>query len=146
MRDEQRGHTLSPTALVNEAYLRLYSAEERSGISHSSFQAAAARSMRQILVDYARAKKAGKRGGNVSAITLHENIHSEINTDIDILALNDALDKLAASDTSKVQIVEMRYFSGMTLGEIAVELEISVATVKRRWVTAKAWLFREISS
>lgn len=145
MRGEKQGHTLSPTALVNEAYLRLHTAEEKGSSSHRSFLSSAARAMRQILVDHARSKKAEKRGGGISAITLDEGIMGAATTDVDILSLNRALDKLAASDLVKVQIVEMRYFAGMTLEEIAAELKLSVATVKRRWTTARAWLFRELS-
>jgi len=145
MRDERHNHTLSPTALVNEAYLRLHPAGEKGSVEHRFFLASAARDMRQILVDYARAKKAEKRGGGLPAMTLDENIHADVAATVDILALNSALEKMAASDMAKVHIVEMRYFCGMTLEEIATELEISLATVKRKWTAARAWLFRELS-
>ncbi|MCF6354670.1 MAG: ECF-type sigma factor [Candidatus Polarisedimenticolaceae bacterium] len=145
MRDERHNHTLSPTALVNEAYLRLHPAGEKGSAGHRCFLAAAARDMRQILVDHARAKKAEKRGGGLPALTLDESIHGDVAATVDILALNSALEKMAMSDMTRVHVVEMRYFCGMTLEEIAAELEISVATVKRKWTTARAWLFRELS-
>jgi len=146
MKGERQGHTLSPTALVNEAYLRLYSEEERNGQTHRSFYSSAARGMRQILVDYARGKKADKRGGGISAITLNEQQHAAAEINLDILELNTALEKLATIDQEKVSIVEMRYFAGMTLDEVATELDISIATVKRKWTTARAWLFRELTN
>lgn len=145
MRNERQNHTLCPTALVNEAYLRLHPASHSDDNGRGKFMASVARSMRQILVDHARAKKSDKRGGGISAITLDESLHFTADPDINILALNNALEKMLTYDELKVHIVEMRYFSGMTLEEIAVELEISVATVKRKWTAARAWLFRELS-
>jgi len=146
MLGERKAHTLSPTALVNEAYLRFHASKKREPESHTHFLALAAREMRHILVDHARARNAQKRGDGIPAITLHEELHSVETHDVDILALDTALIKLQKIDDSKVRIVEMRYFSGMTLDEIAVEMEISVATVKRKWTTARAWLFRELAT
>lgn len=143
MRNERQNHTLSPTALVNEAYLRLRVAEV---MDPQYFLATAARDMRQILVDHARAKNARKRGDGIPAISLDEDLHASVSLDVDIIALNAALDKLAIADAVKVRIVEMRYFAGMTLAEIASELSIPVATVKRKWTMARTWLFRELSS
>jgi len=147
MRGERLGHTLSPTALVNEAYLRSHSVSSKGSVEHRFYLASVARDMRQILVDHARARRAEKRGGGVPAMTLHEELHaSPIASNVDILALHDALEKLAGSDAIKVNIVEMRYFAGMTLEEIAQHLDISIATVKRKWTAARAWLFRELTN
>lgn len=146
MRSEKAGHTLSPTALVNELYLRRHAKNNRTQSDRLLFLATAAHEMRQILVDHARTKKAIKRGSGITAITLIEDQHSSANTpEIDILSLNYALDKLGQKDSSKLHIIEMRYFSGLTLEEIAQELDLSLSTVKRRWTAARAWLFRELS-
>lgn len=144
MRSERQGHTLSPTALVNEAYLRIYAETEHSDKEQRTFLAFAAHKMRQILVDHARARNALKRGGGVSAITLDETMVAASSGSIDILSLNDGLEKLALHDPEKVRIVEMRYFSGMTLEAIAVEMGLSVSSVKRKWTAARAWLYREL--
>jgi len=146
MLDEKPGHTLCPTALVKEVYLRHGGHKNSGQVCRRGFYAAAARSMRQILVDHARAKNALKRGAGIAAITFDEQIHSNPAQNVDVLALDQALEKLAHRDQNKVRIVEMRYFSGMTLEEIAGELQVSLATVKRKWTAARAWLFRELCS
>jgi len=145
LRYENPGHTLSPTALVNELYLKRCSARSKSETDRRLYLSAAAHEMRQILVDHARAKKAEKRGGSATLLTLSDERDIECEPEVDVLALNEALETLGQKDQSKLQIVEMRYFSGLTLDEIALELGFSVATVKRKWTAARAWLFRELS-
>ncbi|HYR91844.1 MAG TPA: ECF-type sigma factor [Terriglobia bacterium] len=136
---ERTGHTLQPTALVHEVYLKL---KDRRGIQwrdRGHFYAIAARSMRQILVDNARRKHAAKR--QVSEVIETES--SEMSR-VDLLALDAALDRLAALDPSQIRIVELRFFAGLSIADTATVLEISPATVKREWDLAKAWLLREI--
>lgn len=147
MRNERVNHTLTPTALVNETYLRLHASKMRTDTDHSFFLATAARSMRQILIDHARAKNAQRRGGDVVINSLHDDeADLSVSLDVDLIALDTVLRKLEHIDETKVRIVEMRYFGGMTLEEISAELNISVATAKRKWTAARAWLYRELSS
>jgi RNA polymerase sigma factor (TIGR02999 family) len=146
MRAQPAGHTLQTTALVHEAYLRLVgqSAVEWQGRAH--FFGVAAKAMRSILVDHARARIAAKRGGALRAITLEK--ASGIagpQASVDVLALHEALERLAALDPRKSQLVELRYFGGLEIDEAAAVLGVSPATVKREWVTARAWLRRELS-
>ncbi|MEE9446665.1 MAG: ECF-type sigma factor [Arenicellales bacterium] len=148
MSNERVNHTLCPTALVNEAYLKLYgrdSSVEAVFPEKMNFMAVAARSMRQILVDHALAKKALKRGGGQKTMIIMEDQMSNPTIDVDILHLNAALNKLAEVDETKAKIVELRYFSGMTLAEVAQELGLSIATIKRKWTAARAWLYREMA-
>ncbi len=146
LQDERQGHTLQPTALVHEAYLRL--AGQTSGWQNRAhFMAVAGQVMRRILVDYARQHVAAKRGGGETPIDLDQ---CEIGIDVgqteELLAVDDALSRLAALDSQQAQVVEMRYFGGMTVEETAQALAISPRTVKREWAMAKAWLRLEISS
>ena len=145
---ERPGQTLQATALVNEAYVRLAAERPREFANRTHFLAIAALSMRQILVQRARARKAAKRGGAPHRITLDDrNIdQAHLPADVDVLALDEALSKLAALDREQAQIVELRYFGGLTVEETAEVLGSSPATVKRHWAMARAWLKQALES
>jgi RNA polymerase sigma factor (TIGR02999 family) len=144
LRQERSGHTLQSTALVHEAYLRLAAQESLQVHSRAHFLAIAARVMRHVLVDYARNKEAGKRGSNPQKVTLSAIEANAAPTDVDVVALDDALEALAAIDPQQAQVVELRFFAGLSIEETAETLDISEATVKRDWSTARAWLYREL--
>ena len=144
LRRERVGHTLEGTALVHEAYLRLIDQREVEWRNRNHFFALAAELIRRILVDHARARIAAKRGGNNIKLSLDESITPVDEKDLDLLALNDALDTLARTDAQQSRIVELRYFAGLTIEETADVLQISTATVKRDWVMAQAFLKREM--
>ena len=139
---ERPGQTLQATALVNEAYVRLAAERPREFANKTHFLAIAALSMRQILVQRARARKAAKRGGAPHRITLDDrNIdRANLPPEIDVLALDEALTRLAALDAEQARIVELRYFGGLTVEETAEVIGSSPATVKRHWAMARAWL------
>lgn len=144
MRRERQGHTLQPTALVNEAYLRL----EQQHVhwrNRSHFLAVAAQLMRRILVDYARARSADKRAGADAVVELDEAIRSANDRDVNLVDLDDALVGLAKLDERLGMIVELKYFGGMTIDEIADVLDLSPPTVVRNWAVARAWLRRELT-
>ena len=145
---ERPGQTLQATALVNEAYVRLAAERPREFANKTHFLAIAALSMRQILVQRARARKAAKRGGAPHRITLDDrNIdQAHMPADVDVLALDEALSKLAALDHQQAHIVELRYFGGLTVEETADVLGSSPATVKRHWAMARAWLKQALES
>jgi RNA polymerase sigma factor (TIGR02999 family) len=148
LRRERPGQTLQATALVNEAFVRLSQERPQSFQNRTHFLAIAALSMRQILVQRARAKHAEKRGGGAERITLDESMAggpSVPDEGIDVLALDEALTRLAAFDPQQAKMVELRYFGGLTIEETAETLEISPATVKRQWTLARAWLRRELA-
>lgn len=140
MRQERPGHVLQPTALVNEAYLRLAQNDRMEWRDRSHFVAMAATHMRRILVDCARNRDRVKRGGGVhmTSIEGHDIAHAQ--PDVDIEALDEALTALAAFDETRARIVELRYFGGLTIDETAGALGISAATVSRDWIAARAWL------
>jgi RNA polymerase sigma factor (TIGR02999 family) len=144
LRSERYDHTLQPTALVNEAYLRLVRERDAEWDNRAQFMAIAARQMRRVLVDHARAKVAGKRGGG--AVRVEFDAHHDIAAprDADLVALDDALADLALQDARLAQVVELRYFGGLTVEETADVLGVSTATVNRDWATARAWLRRAI--
>jgi RNA polymerase sigma factor (TIGR02999 family) len=148
LRREQPGHTLQSMALVHEAYLRLVDQGPPDTRDRAHFVAVAARLMRQILVDYARSRGAAKRGAGLkvglSAAADQPEARAGSATEIDLMALDDALEELARLDERQGKIVELRYFGGMTNEEAALALGISPATVKREWTLAKAWLSRRI--
>jgi RNA polymerase sigma factor (TIGR02999 family) len=146
MAREKPGHTLQPTALVHEAYLRLVNKRDLAWQDRMHFFAVAAREMRRVLVDLARLRHAKKRGGmDARQVDLDEvNIYSEENLG-DLLVLNDALDRLAAIDPRQREIVELRFFAGLTVEEVAASLKISTRTVTREWNFAKAWLHAELA-
>jgi len=143
LRSERPNHTLRATALVHEAYLRLSSSANLEWQDRTHFLALAAKAMRQVLVDYARSRSRAKRGGGREQIALEE---SSLITKrpVDIAALDQALDRLEALDERQARIVEMRFFAGMTVEEVAQELSISSKTVKRDWAMARAWLKLQI--
>jgi RNA polymerase sigma factor (TIGR02999 family) len=143
LRGERPGHTLQSTALVHEAYLRLAAQEPRKLENRAHFIAIAAQLMRQILVDYARNRKAGKRSYECK-ITLDEGVDVPQKRDLDLLVLDDALRELSRLDPQQGKIVELRFFGGLSIEETSQVLEISPATVKRDWATARAWLYREM--
>ena len=144
-RDERRDHTLQPTALVHEAYLRLADQEKIVWSNRAQFFAMAARMMRRILVDHARAARTEKRGDGEKALSLDAALEIFDGEAMDTLALHHSLQELEARDPRQAQIVELRFFGGLTVAETAEALAISPATVKREWSFAKVWLEREMS-
>jgi RNA polymerase sigma-70 factor (ECF subfamily) len=145
LRRERAGHTLQTTALIHEAYLRLVGQRNVQWQNRAHFFGIAAQLMRRILVDHARSKKRAKRGGSDVRVSLSEATIKAPGEDLDIVALDEALQRLAEIDEQQSRIVELRFFSGLTVEETAEVLSISTATVKRNWSMAKAWLHREIS-
>jgi RNA polymerase sigma-70 factor, ECF subfamily len=146
LRQERPDHTLQSAALVHEAYVRLVGQNPPRVESRSHFYAIAAQLMRQILVDYARRHRAGKRGGGVEALSLQDAAVSALGKkkDVDIVALDNALHALARIDARKAQVVELRFFGGLNFNETAEVLGVSANTVARDWSTARAWLHREM--
>lgn len=145
LRQQRSDHTLQPTALVHEAYMKLIDVSQVNWQDRAHFFAVAAQTMRHILVDHARAVAADKRGGGAQKITLNEAVSfSNQPQNVDLLALDEALQKLAEQDAMQSRIVELRFFGGLTVEETAEVLRISPATVKREWSTARAWLFRRM--
>jgi RNA polymerase sigma-70 factor, ECF subfamily len=150
MRREDGAHTLQATALVHEAYLRLVDQRRAEWRNRAQFFGVAAQVMRRILVDHARAQHATKRGGAMQQITLGDATQTAAthadDSALDVLALHDALDRLAAIDPEQARLVELRYFGGMNIEETAEALGVSPATVKREWAVARAWLRREMTA
>ena len=144
LRREKPGQTLQPTALVHEAYLRLMKDKPGRWQNRAHFCAIAAHSMRQILIERARARGAAKRGGPRQRITLDEALIAGEDRSIDLLALDEALERLNELDPEQARLVELRFFGGLTVEETAEAMNISPATVKRHWTVAKAWLTREL--
>lgn len=144
LRRERPGHTLQTTALIHEAYLRLIDAKEMHWQSRAHFFAIAANLMRRVLVDHARRRDADKRGGSHSPMPLDEALAVVNETAVDLLAMDEALDRLAAMDPQQARVVELRFFSGLSVEETAAALGVSPKTVKRDWSVARAWLRREI--
>lgn len=142
---ENPGHTLQPTALVHEAYLRLVKQPEPDWQTRVHFFAVAAQAMRRILVDHARSRGAAKRGGDRHKVSLDEARSVALEPEEYLLALDEALEKLAALDSQQSRIVELRFFGGLTLEETASLLRISVKTVQRDWLMARGWLHREVT-
>ena len=145
LRRERVGHTLQTTALIHEAYLRLIDQRNVHWQNRAHFYGIAAQLMRRILVDHARTKKRAKRGGSDVRVSLSKANVLAKGQDLDIVALDEALERLAAIDEQQSKVVELRFFSGLTVDETAEVLGISPATVKRDWSMAKAWLHREVS-
>lgn len=146
MRREHADHTLQPTALVNEAYLRLSGVRSPRFENRVHFYGAAARVMRRILVDHARRRRAAKRGSGVLPIALDDVDSLGIDLREDLIALDDALDRLAAIAPRPARVVELRYFGGLSVMETAALLEVAPVTVKRHWAFARAWLRRALSN
>ncbi len=145
MSRERAGHTLQTTALINEAYLRLADNSKAAWQNRSHFVAAAAQLMRRIMVDHARERLTLKRGGGAVRVTLDESAMVTDTRSEELLALDEALESLAELDPRKSQIVELRYFGGLTAEETAEFLHVSLRTVEREWNMAKAWLYRALS-
>lgn len=145
LRGERAGHTLQATALVNEAYVRLMGPTGTTPQNRCHLFALAARAMRQILVDHARKKRANKRGAGATILTLPDALQAPQRSMVDVLALNEALDALAALDPRLVEVVELKFFAGLNINEAAEALGVSHATVERDWTTAKAWLHHRLT-
>lgn len=143
---ERIGHTLQPTALVHETYLRLVDQRRADWQSRAHFFGVAARVMRRILVDHARRHTANKRGGDIHRVPIDDVQIADAPRDVSILALDRALDRLQQVDHGLASIVELRAFSGLTIEEAAHVLKVSPSTAKREWRTAKAWLARELKA
>lgn len=146
IRQEQPGHTLQPTALVHEAYLRLIGARNPTPQNRAHLFAVSARLMREILVDHARRKAARKRGGAATIIALDESVPAPEIATIDLLALDEALAELHALDPRLCRVVELKFFAGLNIDEMAEALHVSTATVERDWTVSKAWLHQRLSS
>ena len=145
MRKERAGHTLQTTALINEAYLRLIDAGQVEWRNRAHFFGVAACAMRQILVAMARERGCQKRGGGARQVSLDEAMVIDAGPDEDLVALDEALEALAQFDARKAQVVEMRFFGGLTEAEIAATLDVSSETVRRDWRLARSWLRRKLS-
>ena len=145
LRHERRDCTLQPTALVHEAYLRLVDQRRAVWQNRSHFFAIASQMMRRILVDHARAHRSAKRSGQWARVTLDDALKAAPVGDVDVLDLDNALTRLAAFDARRSQVLELRFFGGLSLQETGEALGISLATVERDWQVARAWLFRELS-
>lgn len=144
MARERRGHTLQTTALVHEAYIRLVDAQRLRWQDRAHFVGIAARLMRRVLVDHARSRGYKKRGGDAQRVTLDENAAATPPPDVDVVALDRALETLSTVDERKARVVELRYFGGLTVEEAAEVLKVSPDTIKRDWRLAKLWLLRAL--
>jgi RNA polymerase sigma factor (TIGR02999 family) len=144
MARERAGQTLQATALVNEAYLRLAKEKTHAWQNRAHFCAIAAGSMREILVERARARAAAKRGGSRVRVSLDESMRAGVDESVDVLALHEALERFEALDPKLTRIVELRFFGGLTIEETAQQMGDSATTIKRSWKLAKAWLMREL--
>ncbi len=146
MAREGKDHTFQPTALVNEAYLKLIDQKRTTWKSKSHFFAIGAKAMRRILVDHARAGKREKRGGAAQRVELHDDIALSPGREEDTLAVNDALEKLAKLDPRQANIVELRFFAGLSVEEVAEVLNVSKRTVEGDWTMVRAWLRKELGA
>jgi len=146
LRKERPGHTLQPTALVNEAFLKMVDQKEVRWENRAHFFAAAAKLMRWVLMDHAKAKGRDKRGGGAFRVTFEDNVHFSKDDGLEIQAVHEALEKLEKEDERRARVVELRFFGGLSIEEIAEVTKTSPATVKRDWTMARAWLFRELSA
>ena len=144
MARERRGHTLQTTALVNEAFLRLTDARQIRWQDRAHFLGISARLMRRVLVDHARARGSRKRGGGAERVTLDERLATAPELELDVVALDRALEALAAVDPRQSRVIELRFFGGLSVEETAEVLHVSPDTVKRDWRLAKLWLLREL--
>ncbi len=144
LRRERAGHTLQPTALVHEAYLRLAQQREVKWDNRNQFLGVAAPLMRRILVDHCRGRHAAKRGGGADRVSLDHEILPMVERAADVVSLDEALNALAARDSQQARIVELRFFSGLSIEDTAGVVGVSPSTVKREWNIAKAWLAREL--
>ncbi|HEX4595104.1 MAG TPA: sigma-70 family RNA polymerase sigma factor [Bryobacteraceae bacterium] len=145
LKQEKQNHTLSSTALVHEAYLRLVNQKEVTWQNRAHFFGVASQMMRRILVDHARHHAYAKRGGGALTLALEEAVATPKTREVDLVALDDALNSLAKLDERQSRMVELRFFGGLSIEETSEVLGISAPTVKREWASARAWLYREIS-
>lgn len=145
LRRERREHTLQPTALVNEAYIRLMGQQRVTWLNRAHFFGVASQLMRRVLVDHARERAAAKRPGGVR-VTLDEGMRTVPPLDCELLMLDDALQELASLDERQAHIVELKYFGGLSEEEVAAVLSLSRATITREWQSARAWLFRRVTT
>jgi len=145
LRSESPSHTLQSTALVHEAYLRLIDQRNTRWQNRAHFFGISAQLIRRILVDHARARKAGKRGGDAAKIQIDESVAAPEQQNLDLVVLDDCLRALAEIDPQQARVVELRYFAGLTVEETAEVMRVSPTTVKREWRLARAWLHREIA-
>jgi RNA polymerase sigma factor (TIGR02999 family) len=145
MRNENPGGTLQPTALVNEAYLKLVAIEQATWQDRAHFFAVSAQMMRRILIDRARARRADKRGGGAVRVELNESVDGVADRSSDLIVLDEALETLATFDPRKARVVEMKFFGGLSVEETAAVLKTSPRTVMRDWNLARAWLMREMN-
>ena len=145
LRNERPGHTLQGTALVHEAYMRLIDQKHVQWQNRAHFFGLASQMIRRILVDHARGHKAFKRGAGAPRLSLDEAVGVPGGRDLDMIALDDALNGLAKIDPDQSRIVELRFFGGLSIEEVAAVVGVSTATVNREWAAARAWLFREMS-
>ena len=141
----ERGHTLQPTALVHEAYIKLVDQRSVDWQNRAHFFAIAARLMRRIVLQSARRRRAAKRGGGAVEIDIEDDAIPAAEPGLDVIVLDEALTRLAAMDSRQAQVVELRYFGGLNIDETAVVLGVSAGTVKREWRSAKAWLLKEVT-
>lgn len=146
MRKERVGHTLQPTALVHEAYLRMIDQREVNWQNRAHFFSIAAETMRRILVNHAHSHNAAKRGGAATRLSIDEAVSLPETQEVDVVLLDEALKRLAEFDPDQAKIVELRFFGGLTVKEVAEVTGISTATVEREWRTAKAWLQNQITN
>lgn len=144
LRRERQGHTLEPTALVNEAFMRILDARNLRWNDRSHFMGIAARLMRRVLVDHARARTCQKRAFDAADVALEEAVATSDATALDVIAVDRALEALAAVDPRKARVVELRFFGGLSVDETADVLHVSTDTIKRDWRLAKVWLSREL--
>jgi RNA polymerase sigma factor (TIGR02999 family) len=146
LRNERAEHTLQPTALVHEAYLRLRGVRDMQLVNRAHFYGAAAQVMRRVLVDHARRRGARKRGGGEAAAALTANLEAPVDLSLDLLALSEALDQLQAIALEKAKVVELRYFGGLSVEDTAAYLDLAPVTVKRYFAFARAWLYRALAN
>lgn len=146
LRHERADHTLQPTALVNEAYIRLSAQRSVDWMNRSQFFGVAAQMMRRILVNHAEARNAAKRGGLATRVTLDESMSWSGERDVNLVALDAALTELSQIDPRQARVVELRFFAGLSIEQTAEVMDISPTTVKREWTVAKAWLRRALTS
>ncbi len=142
---ERRDHTLQPTALINEAYMRIADTSQLSFSDREHFFAFAARTMRRVLVDHARARNARKRGPGQTVVLLDDEPDPRQDDHVDLISLHEALEALSAVDEDLARVVDLRHFAGLDVAETARVMDVSPATVKRKWSTAKAWLYERLS-
>ena len=145
MRRENANHTLQPTALVNEAYMRMIGTDSTEWQSRTHFLAVSSMAMRRVLVDHARARQRNKRGGDVEKVSIDVGLQLTVDHDPDVLALEEVLEELAILNPRQAQMICFRFFGGMTVAEVAEELDVSKRTVEAEWTMAKAWLRRALA-